>query len=82
MLARIADDDERIAYRAYVTESLRLRGENKYISRSWLDIIDPKPIDTRSVGEIVQDVVKNAGLRFKDGEDSGSSFPRSEADSG
>lgn len=68
VLAKIAEDEERMTYRAYVTETLRLRGENKYISRSWLDIIDPKPVDNRSGDEIALSVVKNAGLHYKGGE--------------
>ena len=68
MRAKVAEDDERTAYRAYVTESLRLQGEKKYFQRSWLDIIDPKPVDTRSGDEIAMQVVKNAGLHYKGGE--------------
>lgn len=65
ILAKIAEDDERTAYRAYVTESLRLQGENKYIQRSWLDIIDPKPVDNRSGDEIAVQVLRNTGLTPK-----------------
>ena len=68
MRAKVAEDDERTAYRAYVTESLRLQGENKYIQRSWLDIIDPKPVDTRSGDEIALDVIERTGLHYKGGE--------------
>jgi len=52
-----------MAYRAYVTESLRLQGENKYIQRSWLDIINPKPTDNRSAGEIADDFIRRHELR-------------------
>lgn len=57
-----------MAYRAYVTESLRLQGENKYIQRSWLDIIDHRSMDTRSGDEIALDVIERAGLHYKGGE--------------
>ena len=63
--AKVAEDDERMAYRAYVTESLRLQGKNKYIQRSWLDIIDPKPADNRSGDEIAVQVLRNTGLTPK-----------------
>jgi hypothetical protein len=66
--AKCTEDDERMAYRAYVTESLRLQGENKYIQRSWMDIINPKPVDTRTGDEIALQVIKNAGLHYKGGE--------------
>lgn len=53
-----------MSYRTYVTEILRLRGENKTLTESWLDIIDPKPVDDRSGDEIARDFVqrmKNGG---------------------
>lgn len=52
-----------MSYRTYVTEILRLRGENKTLTKSWLDIIDPKPVDNRSGDEIAMDFVR----RMKNG---------------
>ena len=66
--AKCAEDDERYSYRAYVTESLRLRGEGKCIVKSWMDIIDPPPVDTRSGDEIAINVLQHAGLIHKGGE--------------
>lgn len=54
--AKCAQDDESLSYRVYVTEALRMQGQNKYPARSWLDIINPKPRDERSGDEIVMDL--------------------------
>lgn len=41
-----------------MTEALRLKGENKYPSARWLDIIDQTEteVDDRSCGEIAHDI--------------------------
>lgn len=56
-------DDEERSFRLYMTEIVRLRGENKTLTKSWLDIIDPKPVDNRSGDEIAMDFVR----RMKNG---------------
>ena len=52
-------DIETKAYREYVTESLRLRGEDKYLTGRWADIIDTKPSpkqDDRPCVEIAKSI--------------------------
>lgn len=61
-------DDEERSFRLYMTEIVRLRGENKTLTKSWLDIIDPKPVDNRSGDEIAVQVLRNTGLTPKGGE--------------
>lgn len=50
------------SYRAYVTDSLMLRGENKYIPKRWMDAIEPPPPpqkeDPRPCAEIAADIWK------------------------
>ena len=58
-------DDEERSFRLYMTEIVRLYGENKTLTKSWLDIIDPKPVDNRSGDEIAMDFVR----RMKNGGD-------------
>jgi len=58
---------EEKSYRVYVTESLRLAAERKYINSSWADIIKKKDYDSRTGNEIALDVMKLAGLKFDDG---------------
>lgn len=66
--AKCEQDFEEMSYRTYVTEILRLRGENKTLTKSWLGIIDPKPVDNRSGDEIAVQVLRNTGLTPKGGE--------------
>lgn len=50
---------EEKAYRAYVTDALRMQGEGKYPTARWLDIIDttpPPPEDNRSCAEQAADM--------------------------
>lgn len=65
MLAKCQQDDEEFSFRVYMTEIVRLRGENKTLRKRWLDIIDPKPVDNRSGDEIAMDVIKKTGLVCK-----------------
>ena len=61
--AKCEQDDEERSFRLYMTEIVRLRGEGKTLTKSWLDIIDPKPVDNRSGDEIAVDFVR----RMKNG---------------
>lgn len=56
-----------------MTESLRLRGEEKYIPTSWADMVRPGVVDTRTGDEIAADVIRSAGLKIPGmrGEDDG-----------
>lgn len=51
-----------MAYRFYVTNCLQNIPQNKYITKSFHDMLYPEPEDTRSAEEIVEDVVAKAGL--------------------
>ena len=61
-----------MAYRVYVTDALRLTVENTakyvggdYIKARYIEIIEPKEVDTRTGDEIVADIIKRAGLVVK-----------------
>lgn len=64
--ARIDDFNREEAYRFYVTKSLQLVPQNKYISTSYEDVLKPKKIDNRSGDEIAIDIMERAGLKFGD----------------
>lgn len=64
--ARIEENNREEAYRFYVTKSLQLMPQNKYITASYQDVLTPKKIDTRSGDEIAIDIMKRAGLKFGD----------------
>ena len=65
MKAKCAQDDEEWSYRMYVTETLRMQGECMHPSKSWVEIINPQPVDDRSGDEIAVDVLAGAGLTAK-----------------
>ena len=61
--ARGREADETELYRAYVTETLRLRGEGKYIPTRWLDWVHPpEEIDAE---EVKAGVIERAGLEVE-----------------
>lgn len=53
---------ETMAYRIYVTESLRLIPQGKYLTQGFGDMLRPKTIPDMDGDAIVADVVKRAGL--------------------
>ena len=56
------------AYRVYVTDCLKLITENTgniSLKSRYYDIIHPKKEDTRTGEEIVEDIIKRAGLVVK-----------------
>ena len=56
------------AYRVYVTDCLKLIAENTgniSLKLRYYDIIQPKKVDTRTGDEIVEDIIKRAGLVVK-----------------
>ena len=66
--AECAADEEEYLYRAYLTESLRLQHENKYLSRSWMDMANHTPPPRERTGdEIAMDVIMGAGLHMEPG---------------
>lgn len=61
---------EQEAYRIYVTDALRIVGENTakfagggYIQTRYIDRVRPKPQDKRTGAEIAADVIAKAGLK-------------------
>ena len=61
----IRQQNDEFMFRLYVTDSLRARGENKYLQKRWAEIIERKPQNTRTADEIILGVIQNAGLKFK-----------------
>lgn len=59
-LARRRREVECFGYRAYVTNSLQLSPQNKYLGKKWSDIVrPPEPVDG---AQIVKDVASRMGL--------------------
>lgn len=74
--ARADEDEETTLYRAYVTDALKIATENtarqvsegQYLSRRWIEIINPNAEDARSGDEIAADVIRQMGLTIEGGE--------------
>ena len=64
--ARIENNSREEAYRIYVTRSLQLIPQSKYITVDFKDVITPKKIDSRNGDQIAEDIMKQAGLSFGD----------------
>ena len=68
-VARYQSHQRDLAYRIYITDCLRIIGENTanmggvaYIPARFVDIINPKPADNRTGEEIAADIIKMAGI--------------------
>lgn len=71
-MARLNERVKTEAYRIYVTDALRIAGENtaryasgNYIKARYADMIEPKKQDNRTCEEITADVVARCGLTIK-----------------
>lgn len=62
--ARVDEFSRDKAYRIYVTKSLKLIPQSKYISKDLEDLFTPQKVDTRTAEQITVDVMKKAGLNF------------------
>lgn len=62
--ARIAQDGEEYTYRVYMSDAIHNYAQGKYSNYRWADVLDMK-IDMRSGNEIVEDVMRQAGLTFE-----------------
>lgn len=72
IVARFKKDQEEFYYRAYMTNSLQaiaentakaLRGGGRVMTKSWTDLINHKPVETRNGDEIAADVIARCGLK-------------------
>lgn len=62
--ARIDEFYREQAYRVYITTSLRLIPQNKFISSSYQDILAPKNTDKLNANDIINDIISRAELKF------------------
>ena len=68
-IARYQSQQRDLAYRIYVSECLRIIGENtakvsggSYMTAKFEEIISPKPADNRTGEEIAADIINMAGI--------------------
>lgn len=62
--ARIDEYHREEAYRIYVTKSLQLAPQNKYVRMSYNEALKPQKVDNRGGDEIAMDIISRAGLKF------------------
>lgn len=62
--ARMDESVREQAYRIYVTRSLQLAPQQKYVKMSYEDALKPQKVERRSGDEIMMDIITRAGLRF------------------
>lgn len=65
VVARYNQEQRETAYRIFVTESLALIPQNKYLQNKYIDMIQIKHTDNRSGDEIARDVINRIGLKVK-----------------
>lgn len=72
VIARYNYEQQRTLYKIYVTDMLKIIGANtakisegSYFPHRWIDIVNPRKMDTRNGSEIAQEVIKRAGLKVK-----------------
>ncbi len=65
LTARQRREAEGAAYRVYLTESIRLAVQSRYIATPYLELVRgaAEPADTRSGDEIAADVIGKLGLK-------------------
>ena len=61
-MARYRKERDDMAFKVYVTDSLYLMGQRKFIGRRWYDQVRPKVYEDIDAAEVVADVTKRAGL--------------------
>lgn len=63
--ARFDEYQREEAYRIYISKSLQLAPQGKWLQASYREMIKPKKIDNRSGDDIAMDIMKRAGLKFE-----------------
>ena len=64
VIARYEDETRETACRIYVCRSLQLAPQGKSLTIDFVDILEPKEMDTRTGDEIAEDIIKRAGLKI------------------
>ena len=62
--ARINEYNREETYRIFVTESLRFAPQNKVLNKSYLELLKPQKIETRSGKEVAEEVAEKLGTKI------------------
>jgi hypothetical protein len=63
VLARLDEYQRDEACRIYITRSLQLAPQSKWLAQDYVDIF--KPADTRTAEDIIAETMMHGGLRFE-----------------
>lgn len=55
-----------LKYRHYVANSLQANPQGKWITATFEEVLNPKPVDNRTGDEIVIDMIKKHGFKPKE----------------
>lgn len=61
-MARYRKERDEMTFKVYVTDSLYLMGQHKFIGRRWYDRVRPKVYEDVDAAAVVTDVATRAGL--------------------
>lgn len=63
-MSRVAEQQDELTYRIYITDTLRLQGEGKYISSRYIDWIEPKKKEPeKSADDVAIDIIGKLHLK-------------------
>ena len=62
MKARYRKERDEVTFKVYVTDSLYLMGQHKFLNRRWYDIARPKVYEDIDAAAVVADITQRAGL--------------------
>lgn len=57
--ARADEQSREETYRIFVTESLRMLPQQKYIGKSYIELLKPVKVETRTGEQVADEVAKN-----------------------
>lgn len=64
MEARINEYNREETYRIFVTESLRFAPQDKVLNKSYVELLKPQKIETRSGKEVADEVAEKLGTKI------------------
>ena len=62
--ARIEEYHREETYRFFVTESLRLAPQGKVINKSYVELLKPQTVETRTGKEVADEVAEKLGTKI------------------
>lgn len=64
MEARINEYNREETYRIFVTESLRFAPQDKVLNKSYVELLKPQKIETRTGKEVAEEVAEKLGTKI------------------